>query len=215
MTIAMRTPDLFKGGSIFDIGCDFFSDSSMARSSSNFACIAIDACFEIAKRSSTSEPHFVWEDHSSVTLSPSEFQLHSLMWGENEFVSIEEEDLPWRSSCVTALEALDAYAILENGWDGDEAPAPSASSLDDAHVFLRIVSSNIETCPEVIPMIDHEGIPGFVFDNDRTYISVAFYGDESITFYTIDRTTKKSMANSFSLAEAEKLADALELITSL
>lgn len=215
MTIAMRAPDLFKGSSIFDIGSDFFRESSIARSSSNFACIAIDACFEIAKRSSTSEPHFIWEDLSAVTLSPSEFQLHSLMWGEDGFASIEEEDLPWRSNCVSALEALDAYALLERGWDGDEAPAPLACSLDDAHVFLRIVSTNIESCPEVIPMIDHEGIPGFVFDNDRVYISVAFYGEESITSYMIDRTTKKSMAHSFLLTETEKLAETLELITSL
>ncbi|WGV21947.1 hypothetical protein QIY50_07035 [Pseudomonas putida] len=172
-----------------------------------FKDYALGACLEIAKRTSTSEPHFVWEDMGSVTISPSEFQFCSLAWNNDELVSIEEEDLPWRSYCVDAVAALERYAHLEHGWDGDEALPPSESSLADAHVFLRLVSSEIESCPNVTPGLDDEGIPTFIFDNRDTYISVSLYGEQSVTVYQMHRPTRKSSVATFYLSETEKLRE--------
>lgn len=212
ISTAARTADLF------DLSwTNAFSDSRRAGNSwhSNFRSIASEACFEIAKRSCAPEPHFVWEDLTSVNISPSEFQLFSLDWGSDELVTIEEEDLPWRAYCLEAVDALERYALLEAGWDGDEAPAPTVASLNDAHLFLRLLSCEVDSCPTITPVLDHEGIPSFILDTGKTYVSISLYGENSITVYTIDRETRKNSACTYDFFDSEKLNATLDLIKSL
>lgn len=213
MAVASRAAEL--------LNMDFFFASPLPKKARHSKIpeklidFAFGACIEIAKRSATSEPHFIWEDNDSVTISPSEFQFQSLIWCDGDFVTIEEEDLPWRSYCLEAVNALERYELLEAGWDGEDAPSPASSSLHDGHLFLRLVSSEIDSAPNVIPAIDHEGIPSFIFDNGKSYLSISFYGEGSVTAYTIDRETRKNSVCTFTFDDVDKLEATLKLIESL
>lgn len=182
---------------------------------SKIAAFAIDTCLGLVEKSAISEPHFLWEDLHSVVISPSDYQFASLEDDEYELVTIDEEDIPFREFCTAALDSLSAYSSLVDGWDGEDAPAPATSYLDDAYTFLRLLSSNLSDCRTALPMLDHEGIPSFAFDNGTCYASIAFYGDDQVVSYFIDRTTKKSRALSFSLSNTEELAGFIECIDSL
>lgn len=211
MHAALRAAELFN----LNIPQGFEAFTQDRSSSGKFMGYALDACLEIAKRTCTSEPHFVWEDMGSVTITPTDFQLCSLAWNDEDFVSIEEEDLPWRSYCVGAVEALERYSCLEQGWDGDDALPPSEASLADAHIFLRLVSSEIDSCPDITPVLDNEGIPSFIFDNNQTYVSVSLYGEGSVTVYKMHRPTRESSVSTFELSETDKLVQTLNSIRSL
>jgi hypothetical protein len=181
---------------------------------SSIASHALDACVAIAKVSSVSEPHFLWADYTSVEVTPSDYQFR---WLENSFdlVTIEEEDTPLQAFCIDAVNSLDHYRTLEAGWDGEDMPAPEPASIDDAYNFIQVVSSQLETCPKIHPMLDHEGITSLVFENQEMYCSVAFYGNLEIVTYTLHRRKNESFTATFTMDDKEKLENLLEFFQQL
>ncbi|WP_426143189.1 hypothetical protein [Pseudomonas sp. DWP3-1-2] len=182
---------------------------------SELASNALNLCLNIVSKTAAPEPHFLWSDLESVTICPSDYQFKPWWEGSSDLVCIEDEDIVLRAYCSDAERALEAYTSLSQGWDGDNAPPPKASSLDDATVFLRLLSANVESCPNILPGLDHEGIPMYIFDTDDIYISLSFYGDLSATFFMKNRATKDIEAYEFDMEEPRQLARSLELIRSL
>jgi hypothetical protein len=169
----------------------------------------------MVEKTTISEPHFRWEDLSSVIISPSDYQFTQFQDADYELVSIEEDDIPLRDFCSQALDSIDLYRTLEDGWDDDGAPAPSHSSLDDAEIMLRLVSTEVDQCPDIVAMLDFEGIPSLAFDSAKKYISIAFYGDDSAVTYTLNRKTNQSCSDSFNLYEREHLKSFITSISNL
>ncbi|MEE4947094.1 hypothetical protein PS689_00576 [Pseudomonas fluorescens] len=182
---------------------------------SKIAEATLEACFKLVERSTISEPHFLWEDFSTVVISPSDYQFAPFQDTDYELVSIDEDDVPYREFCSEALDSLEFYQTLSDDWDEDGAPAPTESSLYDASLLLRTISARVSSCPNIVTMLDFEGIPSFAFDTNSTYVSVACYGEGRLVTYYLDRKCNASTSREFSLTEVDALHDFLEVIESL
>lgn len=214
MSLALRNAEMFTFDSLFSMQIEerFFDESIKKKSIFDGA---VDTCLELVKSSSVAEPHFCWESIGSAVLMPSDYQLTRYLDFEDDLVTIEDDEVPMRGFCLIALDVIQGYRELTDGWDGDDALAPSQNCLDDAYTFLRLVSSNLEHCPTVVPMLDPEGIPSLAFDNGKSYLAVAFYGNQSVVTYFIDRETNESTAQTFLLDEDNKLAELMSTIEAL
>ncbi len=175
---------------------------------------AFDVCLDIVKKTTVPEPHFHWHNLETVALRPSDYQTY-LFDIDSELVTIEEDDHILREFCADAQATLHGYYELSCGWDGDCAPQPSMDSLEDAELLLQLISANISACPNIVTVLDHEGIPSFVIDNKSTYISLSFYGDYAVTVFIKNRLLNQSEAYEFCMEDANALAKTLETIDTL
>lgn len=174
---------------------------------------AFGVCLELVNKTTMSEPHFFWNNLDSALVRPSDYQTYFYR-DDSELVTIEEDELILRDFCLSALTQLHKYYDLLEGWDGENAPAPSAESLSDAELFLQLVSANIVSCPEIATVLDHEGIPSFVVDNKKSYLSLSFYGDYNVTMFLKVRASGQIEAYEFNMSDSGQLARTLEIVNS-
>ncbi|MPQ83835.1 hypothetical protein F0170_07460 [Pseudomonas sp. MAFF 730085] len=214
MTLALRNSEIFSFNSLFSTDREEYTYSETNKARSLFDG-AWDTCLGLIRDSSLAEPHFCWESIGSAVLAPSDYQFASLLDSDSDLVIIEDDEVILRNFCLKAYDAIEEYRTLEDGWDGDDALAPSQLCLDDAYTFLRLVSSTLDNCAEAIPMLDPEGIPSLAFDNGTSYLAIAFYGSNGVVTYRIDRTTNVSSAGEFSLDDAVHLSELISDIKAL
>lgn len=177
---------------------------------SNVAAAALETCVAFAGRSCSVEPHFRWQSLDVVELVPSDYQFAWLDSSSNDLVTLDDDELLFRDYCQVAISELEEYRTFEDGWDGEDMPAPLVASLDDAFTFLRLLSSLAETCVPAIPMLDHEGIASLAFENESSYRSVAFYGGGRIVTYRWYRETDSSNVDNGSLESPDFLVELIQ-----
>lgn len=170
-----------------------------------WADVAIDTCIRFAERSCVSEPHFNWTHSESVEIAPSDYQFTILDHRNFDLVLIEDDELLFRSYCEAAIAELEQYRELEDGWDGEDMPAPLHDSIDDAFTFLRLLNSCLDECAQAIPMLDHEGISSLAFENATDYFSIAFYGDNKVVTYRWNSISDENTVAKGSLEDSEFL----------
>lgn len=174
---------------------------------------AMNLCSALFEKTQTFQDSAKWSMDWEFEISPSDY-LHSLLSGE-DIVTIEEEDLIFRPYCLKAVEALEHYEALEEGWDGEDMPAPVEASISGAYEFLCSISAAIDALPEVSPMLDHEGIVSLAFEKDHMYCSLAFYEDDEIVTYNLNRRTNESFTSTFLSSDSTKLDQLREFLESL
>jgi hypothetical protein len=90
-----------------------------------------------------------------------------------------------------AEKSLNTYAELEFNWGGDGEEKPVAASLKNAGEFLATLKEQRWPSPEVT--LDHEGLVAFLWPDNNdpkdTYVSMAFYADETVTYW-MERDTE-------------------------
>lgn len=90
-----------------------------------------------------------------------------------------------------AEKSLNTYAELKQNWGGDGEEQPVAASLKNAGEFLATLKERQLPSPEVT--LDHEGLVAFLWPDNHdpkdTYISMAFYADETVTYW-MERDTE-------------------------
>ncbi|SEJ84322.1 hypothetical protein [Pseudomonas sp. NFACC07-1] len=214
MSLALRNAEIFTFDSFFNKQTEERFTNENIKKKSIFDGAAA-TCLELVKNSSVAEPHFCWESIGSAVLMPSDYQFTRHLDFESDLVTIEDDEIPLRGFCLEALDVINGYRDLSDGWDGDDAIGPSHPCLDDAYTFLRLVSTNVEHCPTIVPMLDPEGIPSLAFDNGTNYLAIAFYGNNSVVSYFINRETNQSNSNTFFLDEDNKLAELMSIIEAL
>ncbi|MDG9884088.1 hypothetical protein N7650_14710 [Pseudomonas sp. GD04058] len=174
---------------------------------------AVNICSALFERTQAFPDRSKWSIDWEFEISPSDY-LNSLFLGD-EIVTIEEEELIFRPYCLRAVEALEHYEALEEGWDGEDMPAPVEASIIGAYDFLCFISATIEELPEVSPMLDHEGIVSLAFEKDHMYCSLAFYEDREIVTYNLNRRTNESFTSTFLSSDLAKLNGLCEFLESL
>ncbi|MEE5088365.1 hypothetical protein V2J74_26790 [Pseudomonas alliivorans] len=217
MSVAMRSLEATKYDSMTGAR-DIFQKISFPLvptefTKADFIESAFGVCLELVNKTSMSEPHFFWNNLDSVAIRPSDYQTY-FHRADAELVTIEEDELILRDFCQCALTQLHKYYDLVDGWDGENAPAPSVESLSDAELFLQLLSANIASCPEIATVLDHEGIPSFVVNNKKSYLSLSFYGDYNVTMFLKTRATGDIEAYEFNMSDSRMLAKTLENINS-
>jgi hypothetical protein len=88
-------------------------------------------------------------------------------------IVIPECDTTW----ITALSALGAIELLEDGWDGAGSLAPSGRVVDHAEWFLlkaKLAGSD----PPVRAVAGHEGTVVFEWRDHGMYVKVEIWGAE-------------------------------------
>lgn len=170
---------------------------------------AVNAVFD----SCAAEPVAFWRSALEPALPMADFQaVYNVYRDRDGLVAVDEFDMPLPVYCARASEALDYYDSLEDDWDGEGALAPSKTSTRDARYFLRILSNQIADAPEVRPMIDSDGVPGFFWSNERKYLSMSFYGDFSLTFVYRDKSEVDFISRTVLLDDAKEIADILAYV---
>lgn len=95
-----------------------------------------------------------------------------------------------------AENTLNTYATLEHNWGGDGEEKPVAASLKNAGEFFATIKEHKLPSPEVT--LDHEGVVAFLWPDNHDpkdmYVSMAFYADETVTYW-MERSTKASSGN--------------------
>lgn len=90
-----------------------------------------------------------------------------------------------------AEKSLNTYATLKPNWGGDGEEQPVAASVKNAGEFLVTIKEMRWPSPEVT--LDHEGLVAFLWPDNHdpkdTYISMAFYADETVTYW-MERDTE-------------------------
>jgi len=129
--------------------------------------------------------------------------------------ALSEGELVSREYCVRASAALDHYRTLVDGWDGEDALAPTDERLNAASAFLYMLCSIVESCPDVSPMLDEEGIPGLFWDTGRAYFSVSFYDDHELACVYRNRETGQKKLFEANLHQPADLEQAWAFIESL
>ncbi|MFP3925332.1 hypothetical protein [Pseudomonas sp. W5-36] len=217
MSVAMRSLEATKFESM-NGALDVFQKISFPLAPTEFTRTvffesAFDVCLKLVNKTTMSEPHFFWSGLDEALIRPSDYQNY-LYSADSELVSIEEDEVIFRDFCLRAQTQLRKYYDLVDGWDGGDAPAPSVKSLYDAELFLQLVSANVDSCPEISCVLDHEGIPSYVVDNNESYLSLSFYGDYYVTMYSKKRASGKIEAYEFNMGDARELAKTLEFVDS-
>lgn len=128
---------------------------------------------------------------------------------------LSEGELVSREYSVRAYVALEHYRTLVDGWDGEDALAPTAECLDAADAFLYMLGSIVESCPDVSPMLDQEGIPGLFWDTGRAYFSVSFYEGHELACVYRNRETGQKKLFEANLHQPGELEQAWAFIESL
>ncbi|MBA1209813.1 hypothetical protein [Pseudomonas fulva] len=213
MSIAMARYASFDNiNDIFESSLHF--EEKTSKVVDDFVNSAVNLCRSMVLNGSFGAPRSIWDEYGPVSIAPSIYDFQHQI-DDSECVVLEEEDLPLRDYCQEALSSLRTFANLKAGWDGEFAPEPLAAGLDDAFTFLRVLSANFEHCKKAISMLDHEGIPSLAFENDSTYCSVAFYGEEVMVFYYFHRITSETIAKTMSWNDEDDVNFVFEKITSL
>ncbi|MEL1089343.1 hypothetical protein [Pseudomonas sp. OB66] len=181
------------------------SEPKLSHKIGYWADVAIDTCIKFAERSCVSEPHFNWSSSESVVIAPSDYQFTILDHRNYDLVLIEDDELLFRSYCDVAIAELEQYRELEDGWDGEDMPAPLPESIDDAFTFLRLLNSFLDECAEAIPMLDHEGISSLAFESATDYFSIAFYGNDKVVTYRWSSILEQNTVAKGSLKDPEFL----------
>jgi len=202
---------------IANMFCGFYGDESTAPKSSSrisdWADAAIGTCMAFAERTCAPQPHFNWLDSNTVVIAPSDYQF--LFLNYSDLVLIEDEDLLFRDYCFDAISEFEQYREFGDGWDGEDMPAPLDVSLDDAFTFLRLLSFQLDTCAQAIPMLDHEGISSVAFENATDYLSIAFYGDNRIVVYRWNSITDQNTVVKNSLDDSVFLKSLIQDIEKI
>ncbi|ROZ80934.1 hypothetical protein EF096_15850 [Pseudomonas neustonica] len=128
---------------------------------------------------------------------------------------LSDGELVSRDYCVRAYAALEHYRTLVDGWDGDDALAPTSECLEAADAFLYMLGSIVERCPDVSAMLDEEGIPGLFWDTGLAYFSVSFYGGHELACVYRNRETGQKTLFEANLHHPEELEQAWAFIESL
>lgn len=108
---------------------------------------------------------------------------------------IEEQEAEERGKAAAVYEqaekSLNTYAELKSNWGGDGEEQPVAASVKNAGEFLATIKELRWPAPEVT--LDHEGLVAFLWPDNNdpkdTYISMAFYADETVTYW-MERDTE-------------------------
>jgi hypothetical protein len=108
------------------------------------------------------------------------------------------------------------YKLLEKGWCGDEddpCPAPAPESLALGEAFLAHIES-VSNFRTPVAFLDHEGIPGLVWPSDDhyLYLSVAFYPDGDIVYYSWKKADASQESGLFKIENTTELEKLVELI---
>lgn len=107
---------------------------------------------------------------------------------------IEKEEERRQADAVYAgaEQSLNTYAELEFNWGGDGEEKPVAASLKNAGEFLATLKEYRLPSPDVT--LDHEGLIAFLWPDNQdpkdTYVSMAFYADETVTYWMERRNTE-------------------------
>jgi hypothetical protein len=134
---------------------------------------------------------------------------------DERFCEVSEGEFIAREYSLRASQVIEQYRALEDGWDGDEALAPSAERLNAAEAFLRVLVSNIDVCPDVSAMLDEEGVPGLFWDTGSAYFSVSFYDARELVCMYCNRETAERVLFEADLFKPEEVAQVFERIESL
>jgi len=170
----------------------------------------------LVNKGATAAPFVYWDYLNLPAIHTEELLVVSARVSRAEVLTpIDDGELVWRPYCAIALDALDEYAKLEDGWDGDDAIAPSRTSLKIAESFLAILSTNVEECPEIRPMLDQDGVPGFFWDTGRRYLSISIYEPNELAYVFIDRDSGAQELREIDLFDPQAVAILFEHIESL
>lgn len=77
-------------------------------------------------------------------------------------------------------EALDGYAKLEDGWDGDDSVAPTAAAIAAAKHFLESLPFGV---PFPEPMISPSGEPEFFWNLPTGYADARFSASGALSLF--------------------------------
>ena len=83
-----------------------------------------------------------------------------------------------------AKASLQKYRLLEQNWDGDDAPAPDQGSADLAEHVIALLEGSIEAKRPLMFSCDHEGYSmiGYWGVSGGDYLTMCFYAPSDI-FY--------------------------------
>lgn len=90
--------------------------------------------------------------------------------------------------------SLNTYAELEQNWGGDGEEKPIEASLKNAGEFFATIKENRLPAPDAT--LDHEGVVALLWpdnhDPDDTYVSMAFYADETVGYWKRNAVIEES-----------------------
>lgn len=171
--------------------------------------------FKLAvEKSSLAEPFISWTSDLEPTISTLYLGINYANLND-EHIELTDQDIPLPTYCSRAAQAFEHYESLEDGWDGDDAITPSKETLNNANYFLRILGSNISSLAEARPMLDAEGIPGIFWSTEKKYLSISFYGEFSLTYFSKLKNSSDSAARTISLHSSEDISSLLSIIEEL
>ena len=97
-------------------------------------------------------------------------------------------------------EQIAAYAALPEGWDGEEAPAPTTDQIRTAEHLIEKLPSGL---PVPSPMISTSGLIGLYWDDGKIFADIEIEEDGSYSFFSKrrDGTTPEVFAEGLDINE--------------
>lgn len=115
------------------------------------------------------------EDLKGTSYFPASYQVEE----SNAFESFTF--LPASEEYKDLKSQIAGFLDLQNGWDGYDGVAPSASAIESAMSFLSLLE--IQMAPSPVPMLSGDGEVGLYWDRSGIFLDVGFEEGGLLSFF--------------------------------
>lgn len=83
-----------------------------------------------------------------------------------------------------ALEQIESYAELPDGWRGEGSFAPTEQTLQEAAELLLQISAEMPDLPRPLISVDEEGFACLHWNSSSLLATISVYGDTTYSFFS-------------------------------
>jgi hypothetical protein len=120
-------------------------------------------------------------DRRAVPLfEPTESSFHNFQ------IAIQKPSTISQSSAwvEAALEKIESYAGLQDGWRGEGSFAPTEQTLQEAAELLLQISAEMPDLPRPLISMDEEGFACLHWNSSSLLATISVYGDGTYSFFS-------------------------------